>query len=153
MLANTLISELRNKGYSIRADGDYLDICPGDLPHEVIAQLKNAKVEILAELKREVQSNDYPSYQKSVYGFTMLDLEKIAAQDWGWVRSNSQTLKDFAHACLTLGEMKNGKAPAHYTSVTRCKSCGEVSIPPGLKNNGYVLGCPWCSTDFPITKH
>jgi hypothetical protein len=53
--ANDLICELRRKGYSIRADGGYLDISPGDIPPELVQQLTKSKPEILAELQRETQ--------------------------------------------------------------------------------------------------
>lgn len=48
-----LIIELRQKGYSIRADGGYLDISPSDLPSDLVEQLKQSKPEVLAELQRE----------------------------------------------------------------------------------------------------
>ena len=57
MGAPDLIFELRRKGYSIRADGGYLDISPADnLPSDLVQQLKQGKAEILAELQREVRA-------------------------------------------------------------------------------------------------
>jgi len=57
MGASDLIFELRRKGYSIRADGDYLDISPADnLPPELVQQLKQSKSEILTELQRETRA-------------------------------------------------------------------------------------------------
>jgi hypothetical protein len=54
MGAPDLIIELRNAGYSIKADGRYLDISPADdLPDELVEQLKQCKAEIIAELKQE----------------------------------------------------------------------------------------------------
>ena len=53
MGAPNLIIELRQKGYSIRADGGYLDISPSDLPSDLVEQLKQSKPEVLAELQRE----------------------------------------------------------------------------------------------------
>lgn len=56
MGAPDLIFELRSKGYSILADGGYLDISPADnLPPELVQQLKQNKTEILTELQREAQ--------------------------------------------------------------------------------------------------
>ena len=56
MGAPELIFELRRKGYSIRADGGYLDISPSDnLPPELVQQLKQRKTEILIELQREAR--------------------------------------------------------------------------------------------------
>ena len=46
---------MRQKGYSIRADGGYLDISPSDLPPDLVQQLKQSKSEILAELQKEEQ--------------------------------------------------------------------------------------------------
>lgn len=56
MGAPDLILELRRNGYSIRADGGYLDISPADnLPPELVQQLKQRKTEILIELQREAR--------------------------------------------------------------------------------------------------
>lgn len=57
MGAPDLIFELRRKGYSIQADGGYLDISPADnLPPELLQQLKQSKTEILTELQREARA-------------------------------------------------------------------------------------------------
>ncbi len=54
MGAPDLIFELRERGYSIKADGRYLDISPADdLPDDIVRQLKQRKFEILAALKQE----------------------------------------------------------------------------------------------------
>ena len=53
MGALDLIFQLRNSGYSIRVDGDYLDISPDELPPELVQQLKHNKTEILCVLHRE----------------------------------------------------------------------------------------------------
>lgn len=53
MDAPNLILELRSKGYSIRADGDYLDISPADLPPDVVQSIRQSKAEILAALQSE----------------------------------------------------------------------------------------------------
>lgn len=76
--------------------------------------------------------------------FNLDALKKLAGEDWDWIARNSILLKTFANACAVLKEMKQGKIPIHYTSKTQCQQCGEVSIPPELANNGFVLGCPWC---------
>ena len=56
MGAPDLIFELRRTGYSIRADGGYLDISPADnLPPDLVQQLKQSKAEILTELQRETE--------------------------------------------------------------------------------------------------
>jgi len=54
MGATDLIFELRRKGYSIIADGSFLDISPADdLSSKLVQQLKQCKVEILCALHRE----------------------------------------------------------------------------------------------------
>ena len=54
MGAPDLIFELRRKGYSIRADGGYLDISPADnLPPELVKTIRQSKAEIMTELQRE----------------------------------------------------------------------------------------------------
>lgn len=56
MGAPDLIFELRRKGYSVRADGDYLDISPAiNISPELVQQLKQSKQELLAELQRETR--------------------------------------------------------------------------------------------------
>ncbi len=56
MGAPDLIFELRRKGYSVRADGNYLDISPAnDISPELVQQLKQSKPELLAELQRETR--------------------------------------------------------------------------------------------------
>lgn len=56
MGAPDLIFELRRNGYSIRADGGYLDISPADnLPPELVKTLRQSKAEILTELQREAR--------------------------------------------------------------------------------------------------
>jgi hypothetical protein len=56
MGAPDLIVELRNAGYSIKADGGYLDISPADnLPSDLLQQLKQHKPQILAALLVEQQ--------------------------------------------------------------------------------------------------
>ncbi len=56
MGATDLIFKLRNEGYSIKADGSYLDISPADnLPSKLVRQLKHSKAEILTELQQEAQ--------------------------------------------------------------------------------------------------
>ena len=57
MGAPDLIFELRRKGYSIRADGGYLDISPADnLPPELVQTIRQSKAEILTELQREART-------------------------------------------------------------------------------------------------
>lgn len=57
MGAPDLIFELRRKGYSIRADGGYLDISPADnLPPDLVKTIRQSKAEILTELQREARA-------------------------------------------------------------------------------------------------
>ncbi len=56
MSAPDLIFELRQAGYSIKADGRYLDISPADdLPADIVERLKQSKAEILQALRIEQQ--------------------------------------------------------------------------------------------------
>ncbi|OIQ83196.1 hypothetical protein GALL_350190 [mine drainage metagenome] len=58
MLAPELIFQLWTAGYSITADGQYLDISPADdLSPEIVEQLKQRKAEILSLLKLEQQQD------------------------------------------------------------------------------------------------
>jgi len=57
MGATELIFKLRSDGYSIKADGGYLDIYPADdLSPEFVKQLKLGKPEILSALRQEEES-------------------------------------------------------------------------------------------------
>ncbi len=59
MGATDLIFKLRNDGYSISADGGYLDIFPADdLSPELVKQLKLGKPEILCALNREEKARE-----------------------------------------------------------------------------------------------
>jgi len=59
MGATDLIFKLRSDGYSISADGGYLDISPADdLSPELVQQLKQRKAEILTELQRETREKN-----------------------------------------------------------------------------------------------
>lgn len=89
MGAPDLIIELRRKGYSISADGGYLDISPADnLPPELVKQLKQSKTEILTELQREARTewrmqkviamlNAAPDTQRAIYADTDSDQHNV----------------------------------------------------------------------------
>ena len=89
MGANDLILELRRKGYSIQADGGYLDISPADnLPPELVQQLKQSKTEILTELQREARAewrrqkviamlDAAPGTQRAIYTDTNSDPHNV----------------------------------------------------------------------------
>lgn len=78
MGAPDLIFELRSKGYSIQADGDYLDISPADIPPELVRQLKQSKAEILTELQREKLENLVRLCARH-YNFTEAELTQTLA--------------------------------------------------------------------------
>jgi hypothetical protein len=93
MRANDLILELRQKGFTIREDGGYLDISPGNIPPELVQQLTKSKPEILAELKREAEQVEHlrerrrlkvialleaaPGTQRTVFANTESDLHNV----------------------------------------------------------------------------
>jgi hypothetical protein len=88
-----------------------------------------------------------------LYGFTLAELERSAADDWYWLKHDTKALKAFAHACMTLEQLRKGEVPKHYTSFVCCKNCGEVPIFNNHANGKNVFSCPWCLTDYPLTKH
>jgi hypothetical protein len=54
MNTSILLTELRSKGYSIKAVGSYLDISPAEnLSEELVTQLRKSKPEILCTLHQE----------------------------------------------------------------------------------------------------
>lgn len=89
MGAPDLIFELRRKGFSIRADGGYLDISPADnLSPDLVKQLKQSKAEILTELQREVRAEwrrqkviamleAAPNTQRAIYADTDSDPHNV----------------------------------------------------------------------------
>lgn len=85
MGASELIFKLRNNGYSIVADGSYLDISPADnLSDKFVQQLKQRKTEILSELQREARQNkvltmlkENPDKQRAVYADAESDQNNV----------------------------------------------------------------------------
>lgn len=54
MGALEIIAELREQNFTVKADGEYLDLAPAEkVTEELIQRLKKYKPEIIAELKRE----------------------------------------------------------------------------------------------------
>ena len=54
MEALEIIKYLRDQNFSVRVDGEYLDLSPSEkIKNELIERLRKHKPEILAELKRE----------------------------------------------------------------------------------------------------
>jgi len=85
MGAPDLILELRRKGYSIRADGGYLDISPADnLPPELVKIIRQSKAAILTELQREARRQKViamleaaPETQRAIYTDTDSDPHNV----------------------------------------------------------------------------
>ena len=77
MGAPELIFELRRKGYSIVADGGYLDISPADdLSPELVQQLKQGKSELLCTLHREEELRRLVRLVSDYHGFSQEDYEE-----------------------------------------------------------------------------
>jgi len=54
MKAIEIIAELRQQNFTVKSDGEYLDLAPAEkVTDELIQRLKKYKPEIIAELKRE----------------------------------------------------------------------------------------------------
>ena len=80
MGAPDLIIELRRKGYSIVADGSYLDISPADdLSVEFVQQLRQSKVEILCALHREKELRRIIRLVSDYHVFSQEDYEEALA--------------------------------------------------------------------------
>jgi hypothetical protein len=89
MDAPDLIFQLRNAGYTVQGDGEYLNIRPGDdFPSEWLQQIKQHKAEILAilalEQRQEVRRGKVlamleanPELQRAVYTDCHSDPERI----------------------------------------------------------------------------
>lgn len=96
MGVSDLILELRRKGYSIHADGGYLDISPADLPPDLVKQLKQSKTEILSELHSETRRQKViamleaaPNIQRAIH--TDMDSDPLNGILTVAVRSLAQT--------------------------------------------------------------
>lgn len=89
MSAPDLIFELRKAGYSIKADGRYLDISPAhDLPADIVERIKQSKAEILQVLRIEQQQearrqkalamlDNAPEMLRAVHANTDDDLDNV----------------------------------------------------------------------------
>ncbi len=79
MGATDLIFKLRNVGYSIKADGGYLDISPADdLSPEFVKQLKQGKPEILCALRQEEELKRLDKKRESRAIATAIPSTKVA---------------------------------------------------------------------------
>ena len=79
MGATELIFKLRNDGYSIKADGGYLDIFPAeDLSPEFVKQLKQGKPEILCALRQEEELKRLDKKRESRAIVTAIPSTKVA---------------------------------------------------------------------------
>jgi hypothetical protein len=77
MGATELIFKLRDNGYSIIADGSYLDISPADdLSLELVQQLKHGKSEILCILHREEELRRLVRLVSDHHGFSQENYEE-----------------------------------------------------------------------------
>lgn len=153
MPTSNLLFKLRQNGYALQADGDYLSISPAhNLPTELIEKLKQNKQGILSELQREEEarksspvSNEPTPVIEQLYGFTLEELKHATQEDWATIKANRRVLETFASALFVKQQRERGEVPAHYTAKTECLQCGEVPISPSLVNGGKVLSCPWCA--------
>jgi len=99
--------------------------------------------------RRNVSIRDF------LQGLTIEEVRRRAAEDWSELKNDPDLLEEFAKAVSVSITREKGFIPASYTTTTICKNCGEIPIEPSLKNNGYVLGCPWClnrARGLPIPK-
>ena len=77
MAAHDLIFKLRNTGYSIIADGSYLDISPAEnLPEELVQQLRQSKAEILCALHGEEELKHLVRLVATHHNFSQKDYEE-----------------------------------------------------------------------------
>ncbi len=80
MGAIDLIFKLRSDGYSIKADGGYLDIFPADdLSSDLVQQLKQGKSEILCALHQEEELKRLVRLISDHYHFSQEDYEEAMA--------------------------------------------------------------------------
>jgi hypothetical protein len=72
-----LILKLRRSGYSIVAEGSYLDISPAEnLPSELVEQLKQSKSEILCALHLVEELKHLVQVVSTQNGFSQEDYEE-----------------------------------------------------------------------------
>jgi hypothetical protein len=77
MSAHDLVLQLRRVGYTVVADGSYLDISPADnLPPELVEQLRQHKAEILCALHREEELKHLVRLVSTQNGFSQEDYEE-----------------------------------------------------------------------------
>lgn len=143
MSAPDLIFELREAGYSIKADGRYLDIYPADdLPAEIVERLKQSKAEILDVLHHE-QQQDFANLSRLVARVCYAD---------GWQDSDiwqaiRLALDDYDDALVTFTEQAAMMGMRLDDDRRGCFECGELmngfcqaakrGLIPGADRRGY----------------
>jgi len=98
------------------------------------------------------ENNSNQSYHAEL---TVEELNCRAGDDWNEIKNDPNILEAFSKAALYSITRQKGLIPRDYTATTICKNCGEVPIDPSIRNDGYVLGCPWClnrAKGLPIPK-
>lgn len=82
----------------------------------------------------------------NLFGYSLVELEKLAANDWPDLICNSAALSAFTQIMYEKKLMRTNQKPKHFTENIFCISCNEiVSVPPSLAIYSSVYGCPWCS--------
>jgi hypothetical protein len=77
MAAHDLIFQLRSKGYSVVADGSFVDISPAEnLSPELVEHLRQNKSEILCALHREKELKHLVQLVSIQKGFSQEDYEE-----------------------------------------------------------------------------
>jgi len=107
MGATDLIFKLRSDGYSIKADGGYLDICPADdLSSDLVKQLRQGKPEILCALHQEEELKRLVRLISDRHHFSQEDYEEAMANALADPVNALTCFADLAHkAGLMDGEV------------------------------------------------
>lgn len=89
------------------------------------------------------------------YNLKLSVVKESLGNDWVTLKKDWGTLEAIFSAISDIKTRERGEIPAAYTDTTICKDCGEIPIPPSMRCDGYVLGCPWCfnkTNGLPIPK-
>jgi hypothetical protein len=76
------------------------------------------------------------------HGFTLVELQTAAGEDWPDIMDRPEALQAFALLRRTRAQRDRGERPEHYTRPALCAACGPVWLwEPGSPR---VVACPWC---------
>ena len=151
MGATDLIFKLRSDGYSIKADGGYLDIFPADdLSPELVRQLKLGKPEILCALNREEIARVNPQTDHTPEPTTAEKLHELSllveyvAENNGFsdediIEAKSNAENDLENALLSFRELARAVRQVKVLALLEADSGLQRAIYADTTSNEHYV--------------